>query len=636
MTLLTTVKFLNKEYSMEKVNRVGLCVQIGLDFTAEMAYLTRDDWRKQTRKTIVPDRIPKSVAKDFDSWEYIGIDSNQESVDKLQEQFPNQTFVCAEIKDGKDLDNLYKEIGISKVDVLKVDIEGDEYNLFNSYCSDIVPTFVSVECHRWYHHEHEMLNMHARNNMQGFERGNGYELFREIHTNTQVEYPTVELQYLKKDKHAIQVKSLDTLNLHLLGLPHTILRPDFNACAFTMKMLRFEESMHDRGHNIRSYGNEGAQVKGEFTQVAPKEFYEEHFGRNVQDVSKVYDIHEYEDFTRTYNMKMCSEVRMRARPGDIVLINYGAWCDQIVEMLADIPNLIICEMSIGYGGAMFAPFKVFESYSNQEFTKGQWDKVWQQWAATNRERISQNLEEYNATLDAVPNTTPQFLDEVVPIFLDPRQFDYKEEKGDYYLFLGRIQWTKGVDLAIKTCEAKGEKLIIAGQVYEGGFKEEIGYDMPSWVEFVGHANVEQRRELMANAKGGFVPTYYPEPGGHVLVEYLLSGTPLITTDWGNMPNVNLNGITGYRVRSGKEAELAIDYINNGMIEPKNCRKWGMNFTMNRHARTYEYYFRRIRDYVMAGKPNDLYYDHKDVDLSIRDYIHPMDSRYDIDLNLIEV
>ena len=337
--------------------------------------------------------------------------------------------------------------------------------------------------------------------------------------------------------------------------------------------------------------------------------------------NKVYDLQEYSEHAWTFNMRLCSEIRMRAKEGDIVAINFGAWCDQIVNLLSDVKNLILCEMSVGYINSNIAPYRVFESYSNQEFHKGGWDKVFQY-----------NEQQEEKPRDAVHNTTPQFLDDVIPMFLDPRQFEYREQNGDYYLYLGRIQWSKGVDLAVKTCEAIGEKLIIVGQSYTS-FEEEFGYPIPDCVEVLKHADIDLRKELMAGAKGGFVCTYYPEPGGHVMGEYMLSGTPIITTDWGNMPNMNLNGITGYRVRSGKEAELAVKQINEGHIKPEYCRKWAMNFTMDRQSRTYEYYFRRLRDHVLYGNGNDLYYEQSDVDLSIRDLIHPKDMDYDIDLNL---
>lgn len=615
------------------MKNVGICIQIGLDFTVEMSYLLDSNWRKQMRRQVLDKRIPKSVSKGIAKWRVIGVDSDKESVDRMQEQYPDIEFVCKELKTGKDLEDLVEELKLDSIDALIMDIEGDEYNVLETY-NGILPNFISVECHRWYHSETELLNMHGRNRLEPVLIGNhGMKLYRELMTNTQVEFPTVELQFIKQRLKDIEVHS-DKLRLHLLGLPHTVTHPDFNACAFSMKMLRFNESLYNLGHEMYHYGNPGALVKGEHIDVVPKEVYEKNYGRNIADRNKVYEIAEHSEYAATYNMRMCGEVRLRARPGDIVLINYGAWCDYLVDMLSNVHKLIVCEMSVGYINSMFAPYRVFESYSNQEFHKGGWSKVWEQWNATNMERSAQRpaLPQLDPTFDCVHNTSPQFMDDVIPMGLDPRQFDYREKKKNYYLYLGRIQWSKGIDLAVKTCEAMNEKLIVVGQC-ETTFEQEIGYPPPDCVELRGHADIEERKELMANAKGGFVCTYYPEPGGHVMGEYLLSGSPIITTDWGNMPNMNLNGYTGYRVRSAKEAEEAVRAINEGRIKSYYCRKWAMNFTMEKQARQYEYYFRRLRDHVLYGNGNDLYYEQSDVDLSIRTMIHPVDPNYDIDLKL---
>ena len=600
----------------------GICIQIGLDFTAEMNYLTLSDWKKQIVKQVTDKRIPKSVYKNIKNWRFIGVDENPDSVAKIKDQYPNQEFICKSIKTGADLEHLFGNLNIEEVDVLVMDLEGDEFTVLSSYDGKIVPKFLSVECHRWRHDEEELLDMHGRHQLQGFADKYGLKLHRVIPTNQEYEYPTVELQYMREAEHLMQVKDHDVLTIHCIGLAHTITRSDFNACAFTMKYPRLIEAMVNRGHDMKHYGNAGADVACEHIDVVPKEFYEKNFGRHLTDRNKVYNIAEYSDYTRTFNMRACSDIRMRAKAGDIALINYGACADQLVNMLSDIQGLILCEFSVGYINAQYAPYRVFESYSNQDFHKGGWNKVWE---------YNQNNE--NHPIDSIHNTSPQFMDDVVPIFLDPRQFDHvkNEDKENFYLFLGRIQWSKGLDLAVKTCEKLGERLIVVGQ---GDFKEAMGYDPPPCVELKGHADVEERRYYMSKAKGGWVCTYYPEPGGHVMIEYLLSGTPIITTDWGNMPHININSVTGYRVRSGAEAEMAVRHINSGNIKSYHCRKWAMNYTMDRQARAYEYYFRRLKDHVMRGNNNDLYYEQSDVDLSIRDLIHPKDMEYDIDLNLV--
>jgi hypothetical protein len=54
--------------------------------------------------------------------------------------------------------------------------------------------------------------------------------------------------------------------LHLLGLPHTITRPEWSQCAFTGKVLRFSPMMRAQGYDVIHYGVEGAE-RGATMQV---------------------------------------------------------------------------------------------------------------------------------------------------------------------------------------------------------------------------------------------------------------------------------------------------------------------------------------------------------------------------------
>jgi glycosyltransferase involved in cell wall biosynthesis len=184
---------------------------------------------------------------------------------------------------------------------------------------------------------------------------------------------------------------------------------------------------------------------------------------------------------------------------------------------------------------------------------------------------------------------------VIPNYFDLAEFDYKEKKEDYFLYLGRIYTGKGVHIAYEVCRNLGVKLKIAGQ---GDIHEIVGKKIPDNIEYVGYADVEKRKELMSNAKASFLVSMYNEPFGGVQIENLLCGTPTITSDWGAFAENNLHGVTGYRCRTYEDFVMAIKNIDK--IKPKDCRTWGENFSLDKVAGMYEKYFRDVYN-VYAGQ-----------------------------------
>jgi len=155
-------------------------------------------------------------------------------------------------------------------------------------------------------------------------------------------------------------------------------------------------------------------------------------------------------------------------------------------------------------------------------------------------------------------------------------FIYREKKEDYFLFLAKVSWkVKNVDLAIKLAKVMGFKLIVAGG-WRLSFRRNI--------KFIGEVDDREKAELLAGAKGLIFPTNWEEPFGLVTGEALASGTPVITTNRGAMPEV-ITPDVGFRCNSLEEFKEAIKRINE--ISPRKCReRVEKNFTAEIMAEKY--------------------------------------------------
>jgi glycosyltransferase involved in cell wall biosynthesis len=84
-----------------------------------------------------------------------------------------------------------------------------------------------------------------------------------------------------------------------------------------------------------------------------------------------------------------------------------------------------------------------------------------------------------------------------------------------------------------------------------------------------------------------------EPFGGVQIENLLCGTPTITSDWGAFAENNIEGVTGYRCRTFDDYVQAAINCWNEKIKFENCRKQGLNFTLDAIAPKYEKFFNDV-------------------------------------------
>jgi glycosyltransferase involved in cell wall biosynthesis len=328
--------------------------------------------------------------------------------------------------------------------------------------------------------------------------------------------------------------------------------------ALKAKMTTEEIIQHKTIHHMFLYGHNKSVVPDEveLIPVTDDEVLFKTYGD--YDWKKEFFKHNGNDHAHTtYSINAIGEMIKRRRTGDIILCFWGAGNRQTADMFAN--ECIVVEPGIGYPAeSCFAPFRVFESYAVMHYHYG---------------------------LEAVIH--PSWYHAVIPNYFNPDDFDFVTEKKNYFLYLGRITASKGLEIVMYLAKKIGFRLLIAGQ---GSLEKDLGLKtVPCNIEYVGYADIEKRKKLMAHAKGLFLATYYVEPFGGVTMEAMMSGTPVITTDWGVFAETVIHGVTGYRCRTLDQFEWAVRNIDK--IDPSACREWALkNYSIEKVRGMYEEYF----------------------------------------------
>lgn len=114
------------------------------------------------------------------------------------------------------------------------------------------------------------------------------------------------------------------------------------------------------------------------------------------------------------------------------------------------------------------------------------------------------------------------------------------------VFLGRIERIKGTHTAIDIAEQSGRRLVIAGNVSDDAyFEAEVRPRLSDRIEYVGPVDDVQKNELLGRALAFLMPIEWEEPFGIVMAEALACGTPVIGTPRGSVPEVVIDGGTGF-------------------------------------------------------------------------------------------
>ena len=171
--------------------------------------------------------------------------------------------------------------------------------------------------------------------------------------------------------------------------------------------------------------------------------------------------------------------------------------------------------------------------------------------------------------------------------LDPADYVFRAAKGDYDLFLGRLHRVKGYRWAVAGAKRSGRRLVVAG-----GWRLSLRRD----IRYVGHVDGRKKAELLAAARCLWMPALWDEPFGLTTIEALLSGTPVLGTRRGALPEL-ITPQVGALCDSLEEMVAAAAAIHTR--SPEACRAHAeRHFT---HLVMAEAYVRMYRAMLDTGK-----------------------------------
>ena len=180
--------------------------------------------------------------------------------------------------------------------------------------------------------------------------------------------------------------------------------------------------------------------------------------------------------------------------------------------------------------------------------------------------------------------------------LPAEKYRFRAEPGRYLAFLGRISPEKRVDRAIEIAKQVDMPLKIAAKIDR---VDKDYFDLViapllrnSLVEFVGEIGEREKDAFLGNAYALLFPIDWPEPFGLVMIEAMACGTPVIAYRGGAVPEITVQGHTGFVVEALEDAVTAVRRIPQ--LSRKRCREvFEKQFTAARMASDYVRVFDRL-------------------------------------------
>jgi len=176
--------------------------------------------------------------------------------------------------------------------------------------------------------------------------------------------------------------------------------------------------------------------------------------------------------------------------------------------------------------------------------------------------------------------------------IEVEKYPFRDKKEDFLIFLGRTSPEKGIVEAIQIAKKAKQKLMVLAKidpVDEEYFNKAVKPLIDgNEIVFIGEVPFEEKVEWLSKAKALLFPIQWKEPFGLVMIEAMACGTPVIAPKRASVPEIVVDGETGFIVSVENmidDMKEKIKYIDK--LKPLKCRQHvEKNFTAHKMVKEY--------------------------------------------------
>ncbi len=133
----------------------------------------------------------------------------------------------------------------------------------------------------------------------------------------------------------------------------------------------------------------------------------------------------------------------------------------------------------------------------------------------------------------------------IPNWVDAERFEPQYEPGNYFLYFGRLDATKGLETLIRAGAQAGVSLVIAGrgpiQPQAEALANSLGHD----VQFAGFRSGDDLHQLIRGARAVVLPAEWYENAPISVLEAFALGKPVIGSRIGGIPEMITHASNGW-------------------------------------------------------------------------------------------